>query len=93
MGIVNLDCPSDRPATVPSSLPLMGIVNSGCGVRLHDNRSRLITPHGDCKREGVHRVGQLAAGLITPHGDCKPPDTVEVKVAVPRSLPLMGIVN
>ena len=37
------------PRTMVSSLPLMGIVNHGCGLQ-GEAASPLITPHGDCKR-------------------------------------------
>ena len=71
----------------------MGIVNQRADERADRHRTRLITPHGDCKLPALARAQPVRGRLITPHGDCKPGVRRRYGRAASGSLPLMGIVN
>ena len=93
MGIVNVSVTTPVIVSTPSaSLPLMGIVNVVAEVGLY-GVGRLITPHGDRKRDRLtghsdrQRLSLPLMGIVNPH------NRLTDKVPGRSSLPLMGIVN
>ena len=92
MGIGNVRSREACCAPNTLSLPLMGIGNS-CYLGHREMILKLITPHGDWKREKPYYHDPAQNRLITPHGDWKPVEARKGNVTAEASLPLMGIGN